>query len=120
MPHMNKKPLARRGNLVQTKNRPIMNYKWIGKAIKKKFRSKKLKEKTVKIKVTLSHVNKTSQARRQFFVQIAFSHSTLKLQDAKPQAFSLHFLFRRDQNHYSNLTWRDHNHYSNSKNHENV
>ena len=23
---------------------------------------------------------------------------------AKPLAFSLHFLFRRDQNHYSNLT----------------
>ena len=30
---------------------------------------------------------------------------------AKPVAFSLHFLFRRDQNHYSNLI---------SKNHENV
>ena len=27
-----------------------------------------------------------------------------KFQAAKPLAFSLHFLFRRDQNHYSNLT----------------
>ena len=27
-----------------------------------------------------------------------------KFQAAKPLAFSLHFLLRRDQNHYSNLT----------------
>ena len=27
-----------------------------------------------------------------------------KIHAAKPLAFSLHFLFRRDQNHYSNLT----------------
>ena len=27
-----------------------------------------------------------------------------KFHTAKPLAFSLHFLFRRDQNHYSNLT----------------
>ena len=27
-----------------------------------------------------------------------------KIHAAKPFAFSLHFLFRRDQNHYSNLT----------------
>ena len=27
-----------------------------------------------------------------------------KIHTAKPLAFSLHFLFRRDQNHYSNLT----------------
>ena len=29
-----------------------------------------------------------------------------KIHAAKPLAFSLHFLFRRDQNHYSNLTWK--------------
>ena len=42
------------------------------------------------------------------FVQTPFSHSTLKLEQKihvlKPLAFSLHFLFRRDQNYYSNLT----------------
>ena len=27
-----------------------------------------------------------------------------KMHAAKPLAFSLHYLFRRDQNHYSNLT----------------
>ena len=29
-----------------------------------------------------------------------------KFHAAKPLAFSLHFLFRRDQNHYSNMTWK--------------
>ena len=50
-----------------------------------------------------------SLARKRIFVQTPFSCSTLKLEQkkfhaAKPLAFSLHFLFRRDQNHHSNLT----------------
>ena len=65
-------------------------------------------EKTVKIRVKLPHVNKKPLPRNRIFVQTPFSHSTLKLEQknhaAKPLAFSLHFLFRRDQNHYSNLT----------------
>ena len=57
----------------------------------------------------MPHVNKKPLSRNQIFVQTPFSHSTLKLERkkihaAKPLAFSLHFLFRRDQNHYSNLT----------------
>ena len=44
MPHKNKKSSARNGKLVQTKPRPKMNYKWIGKTIyKKKLRSKNSK-----------------------------------------------------------------------------
>ena len=66
-------------------------------------------EKTVKIRVELPHVNKKPLPRNRIFVQTPFSHSTLKLERkkihaAKPLAFSLHFLFRRDQNHHSNLT----------------
>ena len=66
-------------------------------------------EKTVKIRVKLPHVNKKPLPRNRIFVQTPFSHSTLKFRAkkfhaAKPLAFSLHFLFRRDQNHYSNLT----------------
>ena len=66
-------------------------------------------EKTVKIEVKLPHVNKKPLARKRIFVQTPFSHSTLNLEQkkfhaAKALAFSLHFLFRRDQNHYSNLT----------------
>ena len=33
-----------------------------------------------------------------------FKTRAKKIHAAKPLAFSLHFLFRRDQNHYSNLT----------------
>ena len=33
-----------------------------------------------------------------------FKIRATKIYAAKPLAFSLHFLFRRDQNHYSNLT----------------
>ena len=33
-----------------------------------------------------------------------FKFGAKKIYAAKPLAFSLHFLFRRDQNHYSNLT----------------
>ena len=44
IPHVDKKPLARNGNLVETKTRTRMNYEWIGKTIKKKFRSKKSKK----------------------------------------------------------------------------
>ena len=69
----------------------------------------KIQSKKLKIKVKLPHVNKKQVSRKRIFVQTPFSHSTLKLErkkfyTAKPLAFSLHFLFRRDQNHYSNLT----------------
>ena len=68
----------------------------LGKTFRKKIRSKKL-EKAKPL------------ARKRIFVQTPFSHSTSnlskkKIHAAKPLAFSLHFLFRRDQNHYSNLT----------------
>ena len=66
-------------------------------------------EKTVKIRVNLPHMNKKPLPRNRIFVQTPFSHSTLKLERKKitPQnhsLFLLHFLFRRDRNHYSNLT----------------
>ena len=35
MPHVNKKPLARNENLVQTKSRPTMNNEWLGETIQK-------------------------------------------------------------------------------------
>ena len=65
-------------------------------------------EKTVKIKLKLSHVNKKALARKRIFAQTPFSLyfkiRAKKFHAAKPLAFSLHFLFQRDQNHYSNLT----------------
>ena len=57
-----------------------MDYEWIGKIVQKKIQSRKLKKKTVKIKVKLPHVNKKPLARKRIFVQTPFSHSTLKLE----------------------------------------
>ena len=56
----------------------------------------------------LPHVNKKLLARKRIFVQTKFSHyfkiRVKKFHAAKPLAFSLHFLFWRDQNNYSNWT----------------
>ena len=78
--------------------------------LRKPFRKKsdpKNRKKTVKIKVKLPHVNKKPLARKRIFVQTPFSlyfkFRAQKFHAAKPLAFSLHLLFRRDQNHYSNL-----------------
>ena len=74
----------------------------------KPFRKKPIQKLEKKIKVKLPHMNKKSLVRKQNFVRTPFSHSTLKLEQKnsrrKTTRFSLHFLFRRDQNHYSNLT----------------
>ena len=66
-------------------------------------------EKTVKIRVKLPHVNKKPPPRNRNFCSntvfsLYFKIRAKKIHAAKPLAFSLHFLFRRDQNHYSNLT----------------
>ena len=79
MLHVNKKPQARNGNLVQTKNRPRMNYEWIGKTISEKNPIQKV-EKTVNIKVKSAQVNKKLIVRKRTVVQIPFSHSNLKLE----------------------------------------
>ena len=63
---------------LNNKTRPRMIYEWIGKTIKKESDPKK--EKTVKTKVKLPHVNKKSLARKQISVLTPFSHSTLKLE----------------------------------------
>ena len=72
-----------------------------------KIRNKKFK-KTVKTKVKFQHVNKKPLARTRIFSNTVFSLylkiRAKKLHAAKPFAFSLHFLFRRDQNNCSNLT----------------
>ena len=56
----------------------------------------------------LPHLNKKPIARKRIFVETPYSHyfkiRTKKFHTAKQLAFSLHFVFRRDQNHCSNLT----------------
>ena len=68
----------------------------------------KIEKKTVKIKVKLPHVNKTTSEKAIFCSNTVFSlyfkFRAKKFYAATPLAFSLYLLFRRDQNHYSNLT----------------
>ena len=75
MPHVNKKPLKRKRNLFQTKNYASKEL-WMDWENHLKNPIQKI-EKTVKIRVKLPHVKK-SLARKQIFVQIPFSHTTLK------------------------------------------
>ena len=65
-------------------------------------------EKTVKTKVKSPEVNKkTTSEKANFCSNTVFSLYlkiyAIKFHAAKPLAFSLHFLFRRDQNHDSNF-----------------
>ena len=65
-------------------------------------------EKTVKTIVKLRHLN-IKLARTRIFVQTPFCSLYFKIRAKKfyalkPLAFLLHFLFRRDQTQYSNLT----------------
>ena len=69
----------------------------------------KIKNKTVKIREKLPYVNKKTTSEKVNFCSntvfsLYFEFRGKKIHGAKPLAFSLHFLFRRDQNHYSNLT----------------
>ena len=90
------------------KTRLGKNYEWFGKAIKKKIGSKKSKY-SKKIEVKMAHVNKKPQAKKANFCSNTVFSLYIKIKAkkyyaAKPLAFSLHFPFPRDQNHYSNLT----------------
>ena len=76
--------------------------------LRKKFYRKNRKNSKNQSEIAASEQRTTSE-KANFFVQTPLSHSTLKIEQknfhvGKPLAFSLHFLFRRDQNHYSNLT----------------
>ena len=65
------------------------------------------KKKTVKIRVKQCE-QKTTTEKPNFCSNtnfaLYFKIRAKKIHAAKPIAFSLHFLFRRDQNYYSNLT----------------
>ena len=118
LPHVNKKTTsaqARKRIFVRTpfsyytlnkKVMPRTNYEWIGKLFSKKNQIKKI-EKPVNIKVKLPHVNKKIFSEKSNFCSNSvfvfyFKIRAKKFHATKPLAFSLHFLFRRDQNHYSN------------------
>ena len=84
-----------------------MIFERIGKTIKKKIRSKKLKKNSKHQSEIAACEQKTSSEKPYFCSDIVFSRyfkiRANKILAAKQIAFLLHFLFRRDQNHYSNL-----------------
>ena len=65
-------------------------------------------EKTVKISKIAACEQKNTSEKANFCSNTVFSLyfkiRAQKFHAGKPLAFSLHFLFQRDQNHYSNLT----------------
>ena len=82
-----------------------MNYEWIRKTIQN-IQSKK--PKNSKHQKEIAACEQKAKTEKANLVQTQFSHYfKIRLKTthaAKPLASSLHFLFRRDQNHYSNLT----------------
>ena len=107
--HVNKKPLARNANVTQTKNygleRTINGFE-------KSFRTKsrpKIEKKTSKNSLEISACEQKTTSKKPSFYSITVFTLFLKIRAkkyhvTKPLAFSLHFMFRRDQNHYCNMT----------------
>ena len=85
-----------------------MNYEWIGKTIWKKIPSKKPKNSKKNQSEIATCEQKTTREKANFCSNTVFSlyfkFRAKKFHATKPLAFSLHFLFRRDQHLYSNLT----------------
>ena len=80
----------------------------LGKQFRKRSDPKK-KKKNSKIRVKLPYVNKKTPSSKANFCSntvfsLYFKIRAKKFHTAKPVTFWLHLLFRRDQNHYSNLT----------------
>ena len=109
MPNVNKKPLARNENLVQTKKKLGLDgaINGLRKPFRKRTRSTKSKNSKNQSEIAACE-QKTTSERSNFCSNTVFSlyfkNSAKKFHAAKPLAFSLHFLLRRDQNHDSNLT----------------
>ena len=84
------------------KTRPRKDCEWIGKKTDPKNRKNRKNQREI------AACEKTTSEKAIFCSNTVFSlyfkFRAKKFHAAKPLAFSLHFLFRRDQNHYSNLT----------------
>ena len=89
------------------KTRPKTDYEWIGKTIQKKSDPKNQKKCKNQSEIAACE-QKTTSEKANFcsntVSSLYFKFRVKKFHAAKPLAFSLYFLFRRDQNHHSNLT----------------
>ena len=98
MPHVNKKTTSEKWKFNSNKK---LGLEWavngLGKPFRKKSDPKNRKNSKNQSEIAACE-QKTTTEKPNFCSNTVFSLYT------KPLAFSLHFLFRRDQNHYSNLT----------------
>ena len=79
----------------------------LGKPFRKKITSKKSKKTSKNQSEITACEQKITSEKTNFCsntILLLYFKFRAKFHAAKPLAFSLHFLFRRDQNHYSNLT----------------
>ena len=80
----------------------------LGQGISKKIRSKKNRKNCKNQSEIAASEQQTTSEKANFcsntVLSLYLNFRAKKFHAAKPLAFSLHFLFRCDQNHYSNLT----------------
>ena len=108
MPHVNKKTTSEKLKFNSNKK---LGLEWavngLGKPFRKKSDPKNRKNSKNQSEIAACE-QKTTTEKPNFcsntIFALYFKIRAKKIHAAKPLAFSLHFLFRRDQNHYSNLT----------------
>ena len=95
-------------SLTKPKTRPRTDKEWIAKTSLKTILSKILKKDSKNQSEIAACEQKTTNEKANFCSNSVFSlyfkFRAEKYHAIKPLAFSLHFLFRRDQNQYSDLT----------------
>ena len=100
----NKKPLARNVNLILTKK---LGLKWTMNGLEKPFRKKSDPKNWKNQNAIAACEQKTTSEKANFCSNTVFFFFKIrakKIHATKALAFSLQFLFRHDQNYYSNLT----------------
>ena len=108
MPHVNKKTPSKKWKFNSNKK---LGLEWavngLGKPVRIKSDTKNRKNSKNQSEIAACE-QKTTTDKPNFCSNTVFSLyfkiGAKKIHAAKPLAFSLHFLFRRDQNHYSNFT----------------
>ena len=108
MPHVNKKTTSEKWKF--NSNRKL-GLQWavngLGKPFRKKSDPKNRKNSKNQSEIAACEQKITTEKPNfcsNTVFSLYFNIRTRKTHAAKPPAFLLHFLFRRDQNHYSNLT----------------
>ena len=107
MPHVNKKTISEKGKFNSNKKLGLeCAVNGLGKPFRKKSGQKNRKNSKNESEIAPCEQKTTEKPNfcSNTVSSLYFKIRSKKIHAAKPLVFSLHFLFRRDQNHYSNLT----------------